>query len=653
MNRLRLGWQLVRLMGARWVLFRAAYAARQRAGWDAWRLPGQPWEAVPLAGVVHRGTPVDAKEYSAFRRDSGGRFFVPGRPAPGGEPFASWDNDRATVVQDAARIAAGEFLYFEHEWIRMGRPPDWHVDPFTGQHVPSVGHWSRLDEFGSGDIKLVWELNRFGFVFPLVRAYWRTGDESLAECFWQLVEDWCAHNPPQTGMNWKCGQESTFRAMAWCFGLYGFAASAAQTPERVALMTRIMAVTGSRVAWNLRYALSQKNNHGISEPAGLWTIGNLFPELREAARWKETGRTALESQVRELVYDDGGFSQHSVNYHRVMLEDCLWCLQIGRANGGEFSPDFVGRVSRAGNWIHSLLDEETGRVPNLGSNDGAHVLPLSNCGYPDYRPVVQAAAIVTAGQAALRRGVWDELAWWLGCLHDETPAAAAGPSAAAREDFSDSGLTVLRAGATRAVVRTPRRFRHRPAQCDLLHVDLWNGATNVLRDSGTYRYSSDDNLGAYFKSAAAHNTVQFDGRDQMPALSRFLLGEWPDGELRAPENQPSSLIASYTDWRGCRHERTVSVSPGRCVVSDRVTGFEREAVLRWHLCSEASWVLDGSTCRSHLATIDVRAATISSIRLIEGRESLFYNAISPLSVLEIAIPPSVADLQTEIVLAKP
>ncbi len=184
---------------------------------------------------------------------------------------------------------SGEFPFFEHAWIPCGRLPDWHRNPLTGQQAPADGHWSRLSEFGSGDIKLVWELSRFGFVFPLVRAYWRTGDESLAECFWRLVEDWRTHNLPQAGVNWKCGQEASFRVMAWCFGLYGFWEAAASSPTRVSRLAQMVAVTGRRIASNLRYALSQLNNHGISEAAGLWTLGTLFPEFRLAAGWRKSG----------------------------------------------------------------------------------------------------------------------------------------------------------------------------------------------------------------------------------------------------------------------------------------------------------------------------------------------------------------------------
>ena len=482
----------------------------------------------------------------------------------------------------------------------------------------------------------------------MVRAYARTGDESLAECFWQLVEDWRAHNPPRAGVHWKCGQEASFRVMACCFGLYCFAGAAASSPERVARLAQMLAVTGKRIAGNLAYALSQSNNHGISEAVGLWTLGLLFPEFKSAAAWRESGRATLEGQARELIYDDGGFSQHSLNYQRVMLEDYLWSLQLGRANGEEFSAELIRRVRHAATFLAGLLDPETGRVPNWGSNDGAQVLPLSNCGFLDYRPVVQAAFRVTTGSPCLPRGPWDELSWWLGAAVSP-PAAMAELTPEFRQDFPDSGLTVLQEGGNRAVLRTVRRFRHRPAQCDLLHLDLWLGQENVLRDAGSYSYNAPDRSGSHFKSVAAHNTIQFDGHEQMPVLGRFLYGQWPRGEVSMPAGDPKKVTASYTDWRGCGHERTVVLGFGHCQVTDRMSGFRREAVLRWHLCPRTAWELNGTACASRLATIRVTApAGLKGIRVVEGWESLYDNVKTPLPVLEILLAPTCRIVTSEV-----
>ena len=43
-----------------------------------------------------------------------------------------------------------------------------------------------------------------------------------------------------------------------------------------------------------------------------------------------------------------------------------------------------------------------------------------------------------------------------------------------------------------AMLRYPR-FRYRPGHADALHLDLWLGDRNILRDGGTYSYNADEN----------------------------------------------------------------------------------------------------------------------------------------------------------------
>jgi hypothetical protein len=70
-------------------------------------------------------------------------------------------------------------------------------------------------------------------------------------------------------------------------------------------------------------------------------------------------------------------------------------------------------------------------------------------------------------------------------------------------------------GGARALLRTgPLRFRR--GHADLLHLDLWDGALNLLRDGGTGAYNPPPDRAwwhAHLTGTAAHNTVEFDGAD--------------------------------------------------------------------------------------------------------------------------------------------
>jgi asparagine synthase (glutamine-hydrolysing) len=323
-------------LGPLWVLKRARFALANKLGILERRLPLRSWEDISLAKMLKAGVPGDCKQYCAWRQHNSPRFFSETFPAAQAEAIVG-----AGAVAIADQVLRGEFPFFGHS-RKLGFPPQWQVNPLSGA-VAGGGHWSRIDEFASGDIKLWWESSRFAWVFALARAYTRTRDERYAEAFWELLESWLKDNPPQWGVNWKCGQEASFRVMALCFGFHVFSTSESATAERVARFVSVIGVHADRIEAYIDYALSQKNNHGISEGTGLWTVGLLFPEFRNAARWKARGKRAIKSEVERQIDRDGSYVQHSTNYHRVMLHDLAWSLRLGECNGEALAPTVLER----------------------------------------------------------------------------------------------------------------------------------------------------------------------------------------------------------------------------------------------------------------------------------------------------------------------
>lgn len=516
--------QLWRCLGPGWLAYRLSYAARMRTGLLRRQMPATDWSAHPLSAALNDPALADPTDYLAYRRNQAPAFFfTPSDRERYQSYLVEWDRAGVTPIGIASDLAQGILHYFEHTVAQVGFPPDWFANPFTGQRAPAVQHWSQIADFGHGDIKVIWEPSRFGFTYALVRAYWRTGDERYAELFWRLVEDWHLHNPPQRGPNWKCGQEISFRVMAWCFGLYGFLDAAAASARRVADLAQMIAVSGQRIEANLSYALSQRNNHGISEGVGLWTIGSLFPELRDAARWRAEGRDVLERLGRELIYADGSFTQHSVNYHRLMLHDYIWALRLGDLLCQPFRIELKARVSRAAMWLYQLQDEVSGRVPNYGSNDGALILPLNNCDYQDFRPAVQAAHYVCTRARVYTSGPWDEdLLWLFGPTAVQAPVRTP-PRADLQAE--PGGYYTLRAQSGFTFVRCAT-LQHRPAQADMLHVDLWWRGQNLAIDAGTYSYNAPDPWNDSLAHTAYHNTVTVDDLDQMNRVGKFLWLPW-------------------------------------------------------------------------------------------------------------------------------
>ncbi|MGA1794852.1 MAG: alginate lyase family protein [bacterium] len=538
-------WSLLRIFGPKWVLFRTIHACKTRLGVFRRALPVSDWESLPLGRFLKDPASDDPATCLRFHTAHHPPFlFDPVDRSRFAPYFREWNGSDSTPASDSERIRTGEFRYFQHTWTRAGFPPDWHLNPFTRQCAPRDRHWSDIGDFDHGDIKAIWELNRFGFVYPLVRAYWRTGDEGYAEIFWRLVESWMAGNPPQKGANWKCGQEISIRVMAWCFGLYGFLESGATTPDRVSVLARMIACSGERIAAHIDYALSQRNNHAVSEAAGLWTIGVLFPEFRLSEKWERMGREILESQGMRLIYDDGAFAQHSTVYQCLAMQAYLWVLRLGHIHGRPFSDALKGRLAKAASFLYQLQDKESGRTPYYGQNDGSNILPLSNCDPLDFRPIVQAVHYMIKKTRCYPAGPWDEaLVWLFGKDALESPVES--PE---RSDLraDTGGYYTLRSNEGFLFTRCAS-FRHRPAQADLLHADVWWRGLNIALDPGTYSYNAPAPWDNPLARTAFHNTVSVDDLDQMDREGRFLWLPWASGRVLAHQASPVTCLAY---WEG-------------------------------------------------------------------------------------------------------
>ncbi len=529
-QRLKLAYQLGRHLGPDWLIYRMGYALRNKSGWLRRRLPARPWTAAPLAGLLREGMPSEPDAYLAYRRTQAPPFlFSPADRSVFQGFFARWSTGDAALAARGEGLAAGSLTYFSGLTLETGFPPNWHRNALSGETAPADAHWTDLDEYAYGDIKVIWEPSRFGFAYDLVRLYWRTGDEKWPELFWQAVASWRQANPPQLGPNWRCGQETAFRVMAWCFGLYGFLESPATTAQRVVDLAQMVAVSGERIEANLGYALSQRNNHSLSEPVGLWTIGLLFPELDASTRWLRLGRRTLEAQTARLFYADGAFSQHSFNYERVGLQDLLWALALGERNHQPLDRSVYETVGRAATFLYALSDAGTGWLPRYGHDDGALILPLSHCAYDDFRPAIQAAHFYGCDSRCYGDGPWDEDLLWL-----QGPEALRSPANSLAQtdlDAAAGGYYALRTGDGMAFMRCPQQFRHRPSQADLLHVDIgWRGL-DIAIDPGTFSYNAAAPWDTIPLAATAyHNTVTVDEREQMDRRGRYLWLPWPHGD---------------------------------------------------------------------------------------------------------------------------
>ncbi len=594
MTKLKILFQIIRHLGVGWIAFRVFYKLKFLIRYYEWILPAGTWDRYPLKRFLSDPNLVLNCNYKEYRRNLDVRFFFESNEKEtANEILKSFDATSTNPQSVAEEVSRGIFTYFSHQKMNIGFPPNWHSNPFNQQQIPSKRHWSRIDDFGYGDIKIIWEPSRFGFVYPLVRAYWRERNETYAECFWTLVEDWMDNNPPNQGANWKCGQEVAIRVMALCFGLYGFYDSPYTTPARVKKIVQLIAFSGERIEKNIHYAISQKNNHGMSEAMGLFTIGVLFPEFKASQKWKSHGKYWLELLAQRLIYKDGAFSQHSANYHRLMLHDYIWALRLGDLNQCQLNEKTKERIKKAFEFLYQIQDKLSGKIPCYGQNDGSLILALNNCDYQDFRPVIQTLNYYFYSTCCFERGPWDEDLFWLfnRTIYNNDVITTKQSNLSAQQGGcytirNSNGFTFIRCAT----------FRHRPGHADLLHVDIWWQGINIAQDSGTFSYNAPPPWDNPLSQAFYHNTVTVNQRDQMERISKFLWLPWINDKVITinEENNGSQILWSgeHDGYHRLQppvfHRRhVIMLGEEHWLVCDRLSSAsEFKARLHWLICDQ-------------------------------------------------------------------
>lgn len=206
-------------------------------------------------------------------------------------------------------------------------PIDWQKDYKSGYRW-SEKTWYKDIKFGDKlgvDIKVPWELARFQHLPQL--AIFCMIDESLKEQnikeFKHQVLDFIANNPPRMGVNWVCTMDVGIRAanMLVAFDMFTQLDSfGILNDEFKQTFANSIYEHGAHIVNNLEYSEFGRNNHYLSDIAGLLYVSAYLENSDEINKWLAFSIQEIINEMEYEFYEDGGNFESSTNYHRLSGE---------------------------------------------------------------------------------------------------------------------------------------------------------------------------------------------------------------------------------------------------------------------------------------------------------------------------------------------
>lgn len=420
----------------------------------------------------------------------------------------------------------GFYKFFSNLEYNLGTKYDWLTNPETNFRYDVNKHWSDINDFDPkvGDIKYVWEKSRFSYLYLCIRSDIKNKTDSSEYVISEILS-WINANPINQGPNFKCSQEISLRVLNWNYALQFYRDSEFLTEEKFNLITHYIYWQIKHVYSNINFSrIAVRNNHAITETLLIYLSGLIFPYFPEAKKWKKNGRKWFEEEVAYQIYTDGTFLQFSMNYHRVVVQLLNTAIIITNSVNEKLSDVVYNRAYKSLNFLFQCQNVDTGELPNYGANDGALFFPLSSCDYRDYRPSLNTLHYLLTGSNLYVSGPWlEELALFkIGKVEGKFDPIE---KKFGWSIFDKGGYYVLNKNNCLTFIRCGNHF-DRPSQADNLHMDIWYKNSNILRDSGSYKYNTSIQDIEYFFGTESHNTVMINNNSQMLKGSRFIWYYW-------------------------------------------------------------------------------------------------------------------------------
>lgn len=393
----------------------------------------------------------------------------------------------------------------------------WRRDPITGKDWGLEYHADvTVYENDRVDIRVLWELNRFGHAMKLACAYALTREEKYAETFFAHVENWMQQNPYGRGANWNCAMEAALRSINILAAFDIFRRSKGLTDQRLAVILKLLDQHGRFIFENNEFSYIATSNHYLSDVVGLFWIGTLLPELEEAAKWRDFGLREMLREMDKQILSDGADFESSTGYHKFVTEMFLYSFILAECNGVKVEQRHLEKLRSMLQYLRKILRPDN-RIPLIGDADGSQIVSVVKRDADDVAYLLSVGAAFLKDQEIKTSQSAPEVLWTLGQNGLDRLEKMSEVKNIPSTAFSDAGAYILRDGDLYLHFNANDcgvNGRGSHAHNDAFSIEVSAFGRPFIIDPGSCVYNLDREARHLFRSTAYHSTVMIDDEEQ-------------------------------------------------------------------------------------------------------------------------------------------
>ena len=501
-----------------------------------------------------------------------------------------YTDESLVILKEADNYCTNNFNILGSGWIswESNGSIDWHTDKindWTWEHdlyFTDISKKIRSNIIShSSDIsdpKIPRELSRFHFLFSLFYAYIYTGQQKYLEKIKSSILDWISNNPPFFGLNWSNAMEAAIRISNWCLVVNALKHVLLTDIEFTGKFYRALAEHLSYIENNPENIIV-KNNHYISNIVGILVIHSLFPIFKKNKECLRTAARKLRQELKSQIYEDGGDTEGSTVYHRLVTELFLYPFYLSEKLGlNLFNRQDSVRLHNMFLFIKYVI-KPNGNIIQFGDNDSGRLIKLFE------RPALSQDYMLSLGfglfkdnDFCIKEFQFDILGYvlWGDEVKKQYDSETYSIVQLSSKAFKTSGIYILRNDKFFAAISAIPIGNGVHTHNDKLSFELAYKELDVIVDPGTYIYSSDVDMRNKFRSTSSHNTVIENGYEQNEfGLNVFELAN--DSRMTIKKFDSNTFEAYHDGFiikGGHRHSRSFQLNDESIIIKDNIDSDE-------------------------------------------------------------------------------